>query len=577
MLAKQLTSEAPSNITSRLKHVGPGLIMAVTGVGVGDLVAALVAGTLYGHVFVWALIVAALLKYTVNEGIGRWYLATGQTILQGWNSLGKWATVYFGVYLLLLGFVYSAAVSSATALATTVLFPVLPLWCWAMIHAVFGFLLVWTGRFQLFERVMLVLVGIMFVTVVGSAVLVAPKLDKLFLGMIPRLPDGSLLYALGLMGGIGATVTLASYAYWLREKGWRGSSWIPTMKLDVKIAYAMTFIFTLSLLIIGMELLYGTGIVLEGAKGMIELSNIMGKELGEPVRWLFLVGFWSASFTSLLGAWNGMPYLFADCLRILKGVPEKEADSYLQETSRSYRSYLIWLTFPPMVLLFIEKPFLLVIIYGADRLVQGVLPRRVLRHLFHRPGRRFRSGVGDQRKGSDQSADQGDQRKGGGRLAQGKGAFNRAGVGSGNDGPGSFLPADRSLPFRRDPLSGGRQRPAPPLFLRLRHRGQRSPQHRQSPGRGPFPVRRGFPEAQPRVQRRGGGVGPPRLSAGLAGEQSADAVLTFSESVKPVISASFSGCSPEEIISEEIIWTKKTPQTLWRFLTNGDCLLPWVR
>ena len=39
---------------------------------------------------------------------------------------------------------------------------------------------------------------------------------------------------------------------------------------------------------------------------------------------------------------------------------------------------------------------------GSDRLVQGVLSRRVLCHLFHRPGGRFRSGAGEQGEGSGQ-------------------------------------------------------------------------------------------------------------------------------------------------------------------------------
>ncbi|WP_308423180.1 Nramp family divalent metal transporter [Marinithermofilum abyssi] len=281
--------------------------MAATGVGVGDLVAALVAGTLYGNVFVWAIVMGALLKYILNEGIGRWYLATGQTILQGWHSLGKWATGYFGIYLVILGFAFGAAVTSATALATTTMFPALPLWSWAVIHSLAGFLLVWSGHYRLFEQVMIVLVGVMFVTEVGSAAILFPNLAELSLGLVPRLPDGSLFYALGLIGGIGATVTLAAYGYWLREKGWKGSSWIPMMRLDLTVAYTMTGLFTLSLLVVGMELLFGTGIILEGDKGMVELTRIVGKELGEAVRWLFLIGFWSASFTSLWGRGTGSP------------------------------------------------------------------------------------------------------------------------------------------------------------------------------------------------------------------------------------------------------------------------------
>lgn len=95
------TNEAPTRLRSRLSKVGPGLITAATGVGAGDLVAALVAGATLGMTFAWAIVVGAILKYYLNEGVGRWQLSTGQTILEGWNSMGKWATSYFGVYSVL--------------------------------------------------------------------------------------------------------------------------------------------------------------------------------------------------------------------------------------------------------------------------------------------------------------------------------------------------------------------------------------------------------------------------------------------------------------------------------------------
>src|SRR3712207_1189234 len=82
-------TEAPSALRSRLRYVGPGIVIAVTGVGAGDMVSSLVAGTDFGMVLIWAVILGALLKYFLTEGIGRWYMASRQTILQGWHSLGR--------------------------------------------------------------------------------------------------------------------------------------------------------------------------------------------------------------------------------------------------------------------------------------------------------------------------------------------------------------------------------------------------------------------------------------------------------------------------------------------------------
>ena len=48
--------EAPSTWGSRLKLVGPGLVVAATGVGAGDMVSSLTAGTEYGTVLIWAIV-----------------------------------------------------------------------------------------------------------------------------------------------------------------------------------------------------------------------------------------------------------------------------------------------------------------------------------------------------------------------------------------------------------------------------------------------------------------------------------------------------------------------------------------
>src|SRR3712207_3883409 len=106
-------------------------------------------------------------------------MASGQTILQGWRSLGRFVSGFFVVYLLILTFVFGAAAISASALAFTAMFPILPLWAWTVLHGIFGFAICIIGRYKLFERVMEFFVGLMFVTIVGLAILLAPNLGEL--------------------------------------------------------------------------------------------------------------------------------------------------------------------------------------------------------------------------------------------------------------------------------------------------------------------------------------------------------------------------------------------------------------
>jgi len=87
--------------------------------------------------------------------------------------------------------------------------------------------------------------------------------------------------------------------------------------------------------------------------------------LGPIGKWCFLVGFWCAVFTSLLGVWQGVPYLFADSLSAWakrRGVIIADSDSLLQ--SRAYRWFLAYLAFPPLLLLWWHKPLAIVILYA---------------------------------------------------------------------------------------------------------------------------------------------------------------------------------------------------------------------
>src|SRR5690606_25954179 len=66
-----------------LAVIGPGILVAATGVGTGDLVTGALAGTKLGVAVLWAALVGALLKFVLNEGLARWQLATGETVLEG--------------------------------------------------------------------------------------------------------------------------------------------------------------------------------------------------------------------------------------------------------------------------------------------------------------------------------------------------------------------------------------------------------------------------------------------------------------------------------------------------------------
>ncbi|MFJ2354000.1 Nramp family divalent metal transporter [Frigoribacterium sp. NPDC087798] len=350
--------------TKRWRVIGPGLVVAATGIGAGDLVATLVAGSRFGYALAWTVVVGVVVKIALVEGAGRWSLATGRSIFEGWRSLGRWTSVYFGVYVVVWGFVYGAAAMSSTALPLQALFPGVDLKVFAIGAGVLGGVMVWFGKYSFFEKVIAFFVGLMFVTVVGSAIVTLPNLGELAAGLVPTIPENGLVVALSVTGGVGGTITLAAYGYWLREKGWHSPGWMKVMRLDNGVAYVVSGVFVLAMLVVGAELLYSGGIALaDGEGGLVQLAAVLGERYGTFMTWFFLIGFFATSFSSILGVWNGVSLMFADFVGTLRGL---DADDPRRRIGGLYyRVFVVWLTVPPMAILFLDRPIGLIVLYGV--------------------------------------------------------------------------------------------------------------------------------------------------------------------------------------------------------------------
>jgi len=99
-----------------LAMLGPGFAVAATGVGAGDIVAAAVSGADFGLVVLWAAAFGAVAKFVLNEGIARWQLATGTTLLEGWAThLSRTVLAVFMLYFLFWSYIVGGALMAACA------------------------------------------------------------------------------------------------------------------------------------------------------------------------------------------------------------------------------------------------------------------------------------------------------------------------------------------------------------------------------------------------------------------------------------------------------------------------------
>lgn len=321
-------------------------------------------GNKLGLAILWAVLLGAFLKFVLNEGLTRWQLVTGQTLLEGAvHRLGRPVQYIFMPYLLLWSFFVGSALMSACGVAMHAIVPVFSdatqgKIVFGIAHSLLGLLLVHFGGFPLFEKVMSATIAMMFVTVLLTASLICEDwgvvVQGLFIPRIPHLASEGLGWTIALMGGVGGTLTVLCYGYWIREKDRKGPEHLQTCRIDLGVAYAATAIFGIAMVIIGSTI----QVEGKGANLIVNLADKLAEPLGDTGKWVFLIGAWGTVFSSLFGVWQAVPYIFADFCGLVRTFGSDGASEVrpIEVDTRgwAYRGYLAAIAIVPMLGLFVS-------------------------------------------------------------------------------------------------------------------------------------------------------------------------------------------------------------------------------
>jgi Mn2+/Fe2+ NRAMP family transporter len=363
--ARPLAEGGPATV-SFLKLAGPGLIVAATGIGSGDVVSATVGGARYGIVLLWAIAIGAFFKFVLSEGIARWQLATGKTALEGWaDHLPAAVKFYFAAYLVFWTVAVTAALTNATGLGIANLTSgAIPQSWGAVAHSLFGFLFVWFGGYSGFEKLMKLLVGVMgFTILVCAAMTLSDPLVALKGLLVPTIPAGGGANVLSLIGGIGGSITMLSYNYWMREEKIDSPGYLGYVRGDIAVAYVFTALFGISIMLIADQAFFRAGVAITDQQAVPKMAEMLGTLLGPFGVYAYSIGFWAAVFASLLGVWQSVPYLYADFYGVLKQMPHAERQQLTQVTSTPYRLALVFVTLAPLPFAFTQRPVAIIVTY----------------------------------------------------------------------------------------------------------------------------------------------------------------------------------------------------------------------
>ena len=363
-----------------LTIIAPGILVAATGgpsAEIATVVGGAFTGAKLGVAILWVVLLGAFLKFVLTEGLARYQLATGQTLLDGAiQHLGPVVRFIFLIYLLTWSVFVGAALMSATGVAAHAMWPVfngralgpyqdaaLAKIFFGAAHSAVGVALVLLGGFKLFEKIMSVCIAVMFITVIVTAVMLTTDWPAVATGLVvPRISDltiKSLSWTVALMGGVGGTLTVLCYGYWIREKNRTTPADLNTCRIDLAVGYIFTALFGIAMVIIGFHAFRDDPAAADtrSAKLIAILADqLQTTSLGKTGRWVFLIGAWGALFSSLLGVWQSVPYVFADFINQFRARrdPASDVAAPVDPRSRAYRAYLFAIAIVPMVGLFIS-------------------------------------------------------------------------------------------------------------------------------------------------------------------------------------------------------------------------------
>ncbi len=287
-------------------RIGPGALVAAAFIGPGTVTTCTLAGVRSGTALLWALVFATVGTMVLQEMAARLGTITGlglgdalrRRVSSPVARLGVLALVVFAIgggnAAYQTGNLLGAALGLDIAFAGGTRL-------WALAVAVMAALLLFTGRYRVIERVLVSLVIGMSLLFVATALAVSPSWSVILGDLLqPRLPSGSALIALGLVGTTIVPYNLFLHASASAERFTEGTprERLRDARLDLFVAIGLGGLVSMAIVITAAAA-GAQGATVESAGGMAaQLSPLLG-------RWatiVFALGLFAAGMTSAITA-----------------------------------------------------------------------------------------------------------------------------------------------------------------------------------------------------------------------------------------------------------------------------------
>jgi Mn2+/Fe2+ NRAMP family transporter len=283
------------------------------------------------------ILLALVLKYPFFEYGPRYAAATGESLIEGYRRVGRWAVWLYLVITLSTALIIQSAVVLFTSFLFQAAFRIrLPLPAITALLIVACAVLLLLGRFGMLDRSIKIVLALLGISTLLAAALVAPRAD---LGTLALWPPPSaavpLAFILALAGWMPSAIDLAAWSsVWTlakdRESGVRTS--VAHALLDFRIGYAGTGVLAFAFLLLGAGVMHGSGASFSGAgtQFSLQLVDLYSQTLGTWTRPVVLVAVVTTMFSTALTVIDGFPRAIARTFAVVRaaGAPVPvEADT----------------------------------------------------------------------------------------------------------------------------------------------------------------------------------------------------------------------------------------------------------
>ncbi len=317
-----------SSVKNIFKILGPGLLYAGAAIGVSHLIQSTRAGGEYGFSLMWAVIIANVLKYPFFSFGPRYAVATGESLIEGYQKLGKWIVGLFLLVTFLTMFTIQGAVTIVTAGIASNVFHHLgwsPL-VWSCIILGICLIVLGIGKYSTLDNLMKVIIVILSVSTILAVLMAFGQYD------VNVLNNGKIFdwtvsidkrFLIALMGWMPAPLDIAVWhSLWTLAKAKNSESKISMYqsRLDFNIGYWGTALLAMAFLSLGALVLYGNGdvLALSGVDFAKQLMNAYTKSLGNWAYPIIAAAALTTMFSTTLTCLDAFPRVLVKITEVFR-------------------------------------------------------------------------------------------------------------------------------------------------------------------------------------------------------------------------------------------------------------------